>query len=116
MIGMALAGFLSGVISGMGIGGGTVLIPALMFLQDMTQQQAQSINLIYFIPTAVGALVLHNKSDNLEKSVLKPIILFGLVGAVAGALIAVNLDSTVLKKIFGGFLLVMGVVEIFKKK
>ena len=57
----ALIGFLSGIISGMGIGGGTILIPALLFLTDITQQQAQGINLIYFIPTALTALMTHQK-------------------------------------------------------
>ena len=57
MIWIIVIGIVSGMISGMGIGGGTILIPALLFLQDMNQQQAQGINLIYFIPTAVIALI-----------------------------------------------------------
>ena len=49
MIWVIVIGIVSGMISGMGIGGGTILIPALLFLQDMNQQQAQGINIIYFI-------------------------------------------------------------------
>ena len=48
-----LIGLVSGVISGMGIGGGTILIPALCFIMNLEQQQAQNINLLFFIPTAV---------------------------------------------------------------
>ena len=66
MIWVIVIGIVSGMISGMGIGGGTILIPALLFLQDMNQQQAQGINLIYFIPTAVIALITHIKNKNIE--------------------------------------------------
>ena len=59
MMWVALIGFGSGIISGMGIGGGTILIPALLFLTGLDQHQAQGINLIYFVPTAVTALCIH---------------------------------------------------------
>ncbi|MEA4816585.1 MAG: sulfite exporter TauE/SafE family protein [Lachnospiraceae bacterium] len=113
---LGAAGFISGIISGMGIGGGTILIPALMFFGDMTQQQAQSINIIYFIPTAVVALIKHKKDGNIEMKTVKPIIFWGIAGALAGAFIATAIDSESLKKLFGIFLLVMGIMEIFKKK
>ena len=79
---MVAIGFLSGIISGMGIGGGTILIPALVFLEGMGQQEVQIINLIYFIPTALIALDFHNKNNLIEKKILKPIILTGFIGAV----------------------------------
>ena len=50
---LILIGLISGIISGMGIGGGTILIPALTIILSMEQNTAQAINLIYFIPTAV---------------------------------------------------------------
>ncbi len=116
MMWVALVGFCSGIISGMGIGGGTILIPALLFLTDITQQQAQGVNLIYFIPTAVTALITHQKKGNLDWKTAKPIALLGLAGAAAGAFLAVSLESDLLRKIFGGFLFLMGLSEIFKKK
>ena len=111
MWGVAAIGFFSGIISGMGIGGGTILIPALLFLTEVNQQQAQGVNLIYFIPTAVVALITHRKNGT-----AKPLALLGLAGAAAGAFLAVSLESEILKKLFGGFLLLMGLSEIFKKK
>lgn len=116
MMWVALVGFCSGIISGMGIGGGTILIPALLFLTDITQQQAQGVNLIYFIPTAVTALITHQKKGNLDWKTAKPIAVLGLAGAAAGAFLAVSLESEVLRKVFGGFLFLMGLSEIFKKK
>ena len=116
MMWVALVGFCSGIISGMGIGGGTILIPALLFLTDITQQQAQGVNLIYFIPTAITALITHQKKGNLDWKTAKPLALMGLAGAAAGAFLAVSLESELLRKIFGGFLFLMGLSEIFKKK
>ena len=116
MWGVAAIGFFSGIISGMGIGGGTILIPALLFLTEVNQQQAQGVNLIYFIPTAVVALITHRKNGTLDLKTAKPLALLGLAGAAAGAFLAVSLESEILKKLFGGFLLLMGLSEIFKKK
>lgn len=116
MIWVMIIGILSGMISGMGIGGGTILIPALLFLQDMTQQQAQGINLIYFVPTAVIAIVTHMKNKNMELQVIKQITFVGLLGAAAGAFLAVKMDASLLRKFFGGFLLLMGISELYKSK
>lgn len=108
-------GLFAGIVSGMGIGGGAILIPSLTILASLSQQQSQSINLIYFIPTAIVALITHFKDKNVETSVLLKIVIFGVIGAVIGAMIAVKLDSVVLKKLFGIFMLIIGVWEIFKK-
>ena len=109
-------GLLSGIISGMGIGGGTILIPAILFLSDITQKQAQSVNLICFLPTAVAAVFIHSKNKNIEKHILKPLLLFGILGAVAGSLAALYIDNTILRKLFGFFLLFMSIREFFTKK
>lgn len=109
-----IIGLLSGVISGMGIGGGAILIPALCFFMDLGQQQAQSINLLFFIPTAIVAIIKHKKEGNIDFSMVKPVIIFGIIGAIAGAMVAVNMDGEILRKMFGGFLLIMGIWEIFK--
>ena len=116
MWGVALTGFCSGIISGMGIGGGTILIPALLFLTGIDQQQVQGVNLIYFIPTAVTALFTHQKKGNLCWDIAKPLMLMGLAGAAAGAFLAVSLESELLRKLFGGFLFLMGLSELLKKK
>lgn len=109
-------GLFSGVISGMGIGGGAILIPALYIFLNINQQSAQNINLIYFIPTAVIALVTHVKNKNIEKSVLPKIIIAGIPSAILGAFLATRTDNELLRKMFGGFLLVMGIMEFFKKE
>jgi uncharacterized membrane protein YfcA len=109
-----LAGLAAGVVSGMGIGGGAILIPALTIFLGMSQQNAQHINLLYFIPTALIALRVHKKEGNIEKKGLVPLILWGLPGAVAGSLVAVKIDENYLRKGFAVFLLAMAAYEITK--
>ena len=108
-------GALSGIISGMGIGGGVVLIPALTLLLSMDQKTAQTINLIYFIPTAGAALISHIKNKRVEKDAVS-LALFGLIGAAAGSFLVILIAPMFLKKLFGGFLLIIGTIEFFKKK
>ncbi|MFI3175831.1 MAG: sulfite exporter TauE/SafE family protein [Bacillota bacterium] len=114
--GLLIAGLLSGIISGMGIGGGTILIPTLAFLYAIEQQAAQGVNLVFFLPTAVIALYLHNKNHRVEWGIAKKISVCGVLGAIAGSFIALSLEPDVLRKVFGGFLLLMGVKEIFAHK
>ena len=111
---LALVGFAAGIISGMGIGGGAILIPALTIIFNMQQQNAQHINLLYFIPTALLAIRVHKKTGNIETKGLPPLILWGLLGALPGALIAIKLDANYLRKGFAIFLLLMAAYEIRK--
>lgn len=107
-------GALAGVISGMGIGGGVILIPALVFFASIPQHGAQAINLLYFLPTAVAALIVHIRNKRIRKDVLLPLIIGGLTGAVGGSLLANRLSGEMLQTIFGYFLLIMGGMEIWK--
>ncbi|MCL2377788.1 MAG: sulfite exporter TauE/SafE family protein [Defluviitaleaceae bacterium] len=109
-----LAGFASGIVSGMGIGGGAILIPALTIFLGMEQQAAQKINLLYFLPTAAIALRTHSKNGNIEKKGLLRLTMYGLIGAVVGAFIAVQIDAGYLRKGFAIFLLCMAAYEIVK--
>lgn len=110
-----IAGLLSGVISGMGIGGGTILIPALAIFLHVGQHEAQGVNLLYFIPTAAVSLWVHIKNKSVNFKIAWPIILFGLAGAIGGAWLAGALKARLLRRLFGIFLLAMGGFEILKK-
>ena len=109
-----LAGLASGIISGMGIGGGAILIPALTIFLGMEQQAAQKINLLYFLPTAAIALRTHKKAGSIEKGGLLRLTLYGLVGASVGAFIAVQINGEYLRKGFAIFLLGMAAYELVK--
>ncbi|MTI70936.1 MAG: sulfite exporter TauE/SafE family protein [Firmicutes bacterium] len=112
---LLLIGFLSGIIGGMGIGGGTILIPFLIFFSSLTQQQAQGINLFVFIPTAIVALTTHIKDKNINFKIAIPLIISGIIGAFFGSYLAVNISSEKLKNFFALFLFLMGSYEIFSK-
>ena len=89
-----LIGLASGIISGMGIGGGTILIPALAVLVGVDQHIAQSVNLLFFIPTAIIALTVHVKNKRIDLKMALPIIFFGVIGAFFGSRLAVALPGT----------------------
>jgi len=111
-----LIGFVSGVISGMGIGGGSILIPALVFFSHASQHQAQAVNLYYFIPTAVVSLIIHFKNRQICAKVSVVMALFGLIGAYFGSSLAVKLSDSFLAKIFAVFLFIVGIMEIINAK
>lgn len=110
-----IIGLVSGIVSGMGIGGGTILIPALVLFVRPEQHIAQSVNLIFFIPTAVTALIVHIKNRRIDFGMALPIILAGLAGAYIGSKMAISMPGPILKKWFGVFLLAMGCYEMFRK-
>lgn len=108
----SIIGFLSGILSGMGVGGGMLLIPAARIFLGMGQQSAQSLNLCCFIPSAVCAIFVHFKNKKIDVKTALPIILTGLPFALLGAYISTNLSSAMLSRLFGGFILIFGIREI----
>lgn len=111
-----IIGFFSGIIGGMGIGGGTILIPALYIFLSTEQHIAQSVNLISFLPMAVAALILHYKNGNLVFKIIIIMTIGGIFGSLIGSYLALILASKILKKMFAVFLLIMGIYEILYKK
>ena len=84
-----------------------------MFL-NIDQHIAQGVNLLFFIPTAIVALIVHKKNKNLEFKTAIPLMLWGLLGAAGGSFLAVNLNPGLLRRLFGIFLFLMGGYEIYK--
>ena len=110
------AGLATGILSGFGVGGGTLLLIYMTSLAGVEQNLAQGINLLYFLPTAATALFYHKKNGYLKKEAARPAILCGLLGAALAAGLANTLDVAVLRKCFGVFLLFVGFHELFRKK
>lgn len=111
---LVLLGFFSGIIGGMGMGGGTILIPALILFANIDPKIAQSINLLSSIPMTIFALLIHIKNKKVILKLVLPIASFGILGAIFGSFLATYLSSEILKKVFGVFLLVIGVLEVKK--
>lgn len=109
-----LAGAVTGVLSAFGIGGGSLLLIYLTAFAGIDQHQAQGINLLYFLPAALAALPAHRKNGLLEKRAIVPAVCAGLAASAAAAWISGGLDTGLLRKLFGAFLLVIGLRELFQ--
>lgn len=109
------AGAACGVLSGFGIGGGSLLMVWMTAVLQMEQRTAQAINLLFFLPTAAASLIFHVKSGQVAWKATVPAALAGLTTAALSAWVATMIDAALLRKFFGVFLLFVGVSEIFRK-
>ncbi|MCH5157326.1 MAG: sulfite exporter TauE/SafE family protein [Clostridiales bacterium] len=109
---LILFGFLAGIVGGMGMGGGTVLVPLLSFL-DIPQKTIQAINLVSFLPMCCVALVFHAKNKLVQTKHVLWLIAPAVVFAVVGALVADAADNKVLRLCFACFLIAVGVWQLF---
>ena len=103
-----LCGFGAGIISAWGVGGGTLLLLVMTLFLGVDQRTAQGINLLFFLPTALSALLCHRKSGFLDKPTLRAAIPPAILAALAGAWIATAMDVELLRKPFGVYLLFSG--------
>ena len=106
-------GAISGVFSGIGMGGGTILIFLLNIFVGLEQHIAQATNLIYFVPTAISAIIVNYRDKNIDTKLAGIISICGIIGAVIGAIISVNLDVEKLRRFFGIFLVIIAIHEIY---
>ena len=110
-----LAGILSGIIASMGMGGGAVLLIYLNLFTNISGLKAQGINLIFFIPTAIFSLIIYIKNKEIKWKTILPVALFGLLGAGLGLFLTRFLETSLLTKLFGGFLILIAIKEFFSK-
>ena len=106
-------GIIGGLLGGMGMGGGTLLIPLLTIGLSVPQQTAQFINLVAFIPMSALALIVHIRNGYVVKKRIFYVIVPALVFAIAGSFIATVVSAAILKKAFGGFLILLGAAYFF---
>lgn len=109
---LIVAGLCGGIVGGMGLGGGTLLIPILTIMFGMGQHMAQGINLLVFIPTAIVALIIHAKNKLLDFKAFFIVIIPAIVSAVVCAICVRNIEGEMLKVVFGWFLIVLAIYEI----
>lgn len=108
----SLIGFVSGIISGTGMGGGTILIFLLGTVLGINHHTAQASNLIFFIPTSISAIIVNLKNKNINLKIAFIISIVGVLGAIIGAKLAVLTNVHSLKKYFGFFLAVIAIHEL----
>lgn len=107
-------GALAGVVSGMGMGGGAVLIPLLTLVAGAAQKEAQAVNLLAYLPAAAVALYVHYKNGRVNFQSAKHMLILGFPGAIAGVLLALWLPSEWLRRVFGVFLCLLSALSATK--
>ena len=108
-----IIGLISGIVSGTGMGGGTILIFLLTFICGLEQHVAQATNLIFFIPTSIVAIIVNIKNKNINLKLATIISIFGILGAIIGANLSVHTNVDKLRKYFGIFLAIIAIHEIY---
>lgn len=104
---------LAAVLQGLGIGSSGTLVIYLTVWAGWEQVTAQGVNLIFFIFSAVAALFFHIRKRKIYWGVLFCLTLFGVFGAVAGSLLLNVFDPDLVRKIFGGMLVISGLLGLF---
>ncbi len=115
-IGALIAGLLSGICGSMGLGGGGVLIIYLSLFTSTDRLTSGGINLLFFIPIALLSVIIYAVRKEIKWKTVLWFSAFGLVGALLGIWLTGFIGSKILGKIFGGFLLFLGISEFFKKE
>ena len=108
MIAPFLAALATGVLSSWGVGGGTLLLVCMTLFLGVGHREAQAINLLFFLPTAGISLFFHRKNGFLERDTWRQAALPGVLASLAGALAALAVDVSLLRRPFGLFLLYSG--------
>jgi uncharacterized membrane protein YfcA len=112
-----LLGLIAGVLSGLiGIGGGVIIVPALLFIFGFTQHQAQGTTLALLVPP-IGILAAwaYYKQGFVDFRVAGLICLGFIIGGLVGAKLATNFSNVVLERIFGIALLLISIKMILAK-
>ena len=112
----AIIGFATGILASMGLGGGFILVVWLTLFMNVSQRAAQGINVLFFLPIAFTALVMHLKNNLINKSLVKQMLFGGIIGAVFGTFGAQIVANELLRKLFALFLIAFGLREIFSAK
>lgn len=114
---LAIIGLMAGVFSGtLGVGGAIIVIPALIFFLGLSQHEAQGTSLAFMVPpVTLLAVIQYSKNGYVNWKFALILALMFIVGSYFGSLISISLPDKILRKIFGGLLLVMAIKIIFWK-
>ena len=112
----ALAAFTAAILSGMGVGSAGLYVSFLVLVQNTPQLTAQALNLLFFLFSCGAALCVHLFRTPPFWGLLLLLIPAGLLGAWGGSALAVCLPQDLLRRLFGGFLLLSGTLGLFVKR
>ena len=110
-----LAGTILGFLTGLGVGGGSLLVLWLTAVLGTDTATARNINLLFFLPSAMIACCFRWKQGCLKLSHVRPAAVSGCISAALFSTLGVSLDTALLRKLFGILLLVTGIRELTYK-
>ena len=108
-----LLGLAMGLLSGMGLGGGKLLVPLLVLLVGVRQQSAQAVSLLAFVPVALGASLIHARGGRVDVRLVLSMTPLLLAGAAVGAWVANQVGATPLRRAYGLLLLAVAAHELW---
>lgn len=109
------AAFIVAAMSGLGIGGGGLLIIYLTLIKGIGQIEAQGINLLFFLFASGSSILIHLKKRKINFKLLMILIIFGITGSIAGSMTANAVNPSIIRNIFGIFLIASGGMTLLKK-
>lgn len=111
-----IVGFASGILASMGFGGGFILVVYLALFTDIAQKNAQGINLLFFIPITVIAVIIHIKNKLIDVKTALIASLFGIPAVFLGFFITNSIDNFWLRKAFAVFIIICGIKDFISAK
>lgn len=109
-----IAGILFGILTGMGIGGGGLLVIYLTLIRDFSQIDAQGANLLFFTVAAAAAMTIHFKKRNIRIKTVLLMAAFGIIGSFAGANVTAVIPQEITRKLYGAMLIASGMLTAVK--
>ena len=103
-------------LAGLGVGGGGLLVLYLTLVLSTPQLQAQGANMLFFVAASGASMIIHVRKRNIDWYIVIVCAAFALIGAYFGSQIAAAIETNLLRKIFGGFLVLSGVIVLLRKK
>lgn len=109
---LVLIALISGIIAGMGVGGGSIFILLSTIFNVFEHKEAQSYNLIMFIVVGISATISNLKNKKLDLKMFKKLIISVCIGSICGILLIKVINDKSLRLLFYIFMLVIGSYEI----
>lgn len=109
-----LVGFIVAVLSGLGVGSSGLLVVYLTAVHKLQQQEAQGVNLLFFIVAASFSLLVHRRKRKIHYGILLLLIASGILGALLGSHVAGTTAPAIVRTCFGALLVVSGAVTLLQ--
>ena len=104
------------ILSGLGIGSGGLFVIFLTAVYGVSVTQARGMNLLFFVFSASAALIFHSLRRRIDLSLALKLAIFSLIGTLIGTRIAAHIDPSLLRQLFGTFLIICGGYTLLSAK